>query len=164
DPLVFQQSFKSQLEYLIIEPLRQLKRISDLSTNVTFPLLIIIDGMDECDGRDVQTNIIYTISDALRDKDLPILFLITSRPEQHLTMTFSSRKVADLLTRLPLDDTYFPDKDIRLFFNDKFTEIKISHPFRHLIDPSWPAADVLENLVEKSSGQFIYASVALNFV
>ncbi|KAF8956897.1 hypothetical protein BDZ97DRAFT_144833 [Flammula alnicola] len=164
DPLVFQQSFKSQLESLIIEPLRQLKRISDVSTDLTFPLLIVIDGLDECEGRDVQTSIIYAISDALRDKDLPVLFLIASRPEQHLTMAFSSRKVADILTRLPLDDTYFPDKDIRLFLNDKFAEIKIGHPFRHLIDPSWPAADVLESLVEKSSGQFIYASVVMNFV
>ncbi|KAF8951001.1 hypothetical protein BDZ97DRAFT_1082696 [Flammula alnicola] len=138
DPLLFRQSFKSQLETLIIEPLRQLTRPSVDSSSELSPFLVIIDGLDECDGRDVQTNIIYTISDALRDAGLPLLFLITSRPEQHLAMAFNSRRITDLLIRLPLDDTYLPDDDIRLFLIDKFTEITNSHPFKHLIDPSWP--------------------------
>ncbi|KAF8956885.1 hypothetical protein BDZ97DRAFT_144482 [Flammula alnicola] len=164
DPLVFETSFESQLSSLIIEPLREIRSLSDGSNNVAPPFLIIIDGLDECDGREVQINIIYTIADALRDKDLPILFLITSRPEKQITMAFNSRKVPNLLERLPLDDTYLPDKDIRLFLNDKFVEIKMSHPFKHLIDPSWPTEDILNGLVEKSSGQFIYASVVMKFV
>ncbi|KAF8959312.1 hypothetical protein BDZ97DRAFT_2043840 [Flammula alnicola] len=63
DPHLFGRSFKSQLNALIIEPLRQLRRQCD--SPVTPPFLIIIDGLDECDGRDVQTNIIYAISDVL---------------------------------------------------------------------------------------------------
>ncbi|KAF8956887.1 hypothetical protein BDZ97DRAFT_1925054 [Flammula alnicola] len=164
DPLVFGLSFASQLESLIVEPLRQIGRLPHCSTSITSPFLIIIDGLDECDGRDVQTNIVHAISEALRDADLPILFLVASRPEQHLSMAFNLRKVTDILTRLALDDKYLPDEDIRLFLNDKFAEIKISHPFMHLIDSSWPAEDILYSLIEKSSGQFIYASVVMKFV
>ncbi|KAF8954463.1 hypothetical protein BDZ97DRAFT_1595297, partial [Flammula alnicola] len=164
DPLLFGRSFEWQFKALIIQPLQQLRRQPDSPVNLTSPFLIIIDGLDECDGRDLQTNIIYAISDALRDPNLPLVCLIASRPEQQLTMAFNSSKVANIVTRLPLDNTYLPDKDIRLFLNDKFTEIKNSHPFKHLIDSSWPAEDVAKNIVEKSSGQFIYASVVINFV
>ncbi|KAF8959316.1 hypothetical protein BDZ97DRAFT_1610639, partial [Flammula alnicola] len=164
DPLVFGRSFESQLKALIIEPLLQIRQQSDSSANLTSPFLIILDGLDECDGRDVQTNIIHAISDALRDTGLPLVCLIASRPEQQINMAFDSRKVTNIVTRLPLDNTYLPDEDIRLFLNDKFAEIKESHPFKHLIDSSWPPKDVAENIVEKSSGQFIYASVVINFV
>ncbi|KAF8956881.1 hypothetical protein BDZ97DRAFT_144265 [Flammula alnicola] len=164
DPLVFERSFESQLSSLIIEPLREIQSLSDCSNNVAPPFLIIIDGLDECNGRDVQTNIIYALSEALRDQDLPVLFLVASRPEQHLTMAFNSYKVTDLTVRLPLDDTYLADEDIRRFLDDKFTEIKNSHPFKDLIDPSWPPAEAIQNIIEKSSGQFIYASVVIGFV
>ncbi|KAF8959350.1 hypothetical protein BDZ97DRAFT_1735864, partial [Flammula alnicola] len=163
DPLLFRRSFQSQLKALIIEPLVQIRQQSDSSANLTSPFLIILDGLDECDGRDVQTNIIHAISDALRDTNLPIVCLIASRSEQQITMAFNSRKVTDIVTRLPLDDTYLPDEDIRLFLNDKFAEIKDSHPFNHLIDPSWPPETIVETIIEKSSGQFIYASVVINF-
>ncbi|KAF8968502.1 hypothetical protein BDZ97DRAFT_353589 [Flammula alnicola] len=164
DPLLFGRSFESQLKALIIEPLLQIRQQSDSSANLTSPFLIIIDGLDECDGRDVQTNIIHALSDALRDTGLPLVCLIASRPEQQITMAFNSRKVTDIVTRLPLDDIYRADKDIRLFLNDKFAEIKVSHPFKHLIGSSWPPEDVVDNIVGKSSGQFIYASVVINFV
>ncbi|KAF8954452.1 hypothetical protein BDZ97DRAFT_1591306, partial [Flammula alnicola] len=163
DPLLFGRSFESQLKALIVEPLRQLRWQSDSPVNPTYPFLIIIDGLDECDGCDVQTNIIYAISDALRDTNLPLVCLIASRPEQQITMAFNSRKVTDVVTRLPLDNTYLPDEDIRLFLNDKFAEIRDSHPFKHLIDPSWPPETIVENIIQKSSGQFIYASVVINF-
>ncbi|KAF8959303.1 hypothetical protein BDZ97DRAFT_1838334, partial [Flammula alnicola] len=68
DPLLFGRSFKSQLKTLIIEPLRQIRQQADSSPNFTSPFIIIIDGLDECNGRDVQTNIIHAISDVLRDK------------------------------------------------------------------------------------------------
>ncbi|KAF8962423.1 hypothetical protein BDZ97DRAFT_1627024, partial [Flammula alnicola] len=163
DPRLFGRSFESQLKALIVEPLRQLSQLSDGSPNLKFPFLIIIDGLDECNGRDVQTNIIYAILDVLRDANLPLICLIASRPEQQLIMAFNSRQVTNIVTRLPLDNRYRADEDIRLFLNDKFTEIRNSHPFKHLIDSSWPPKDVAENIVEKSSGQFIYASVIIHF-
>ncbi|KAF8959302.1 hypothetical protein BDZ97DRAFT_1735828, partial [Flammula alnicola] len=79
-------------------------------------------------------------------------------------MAFNSRKVTSIVTRLALDGIYRADEDIRLFLNDKFAEIKDSHPFKHLIDPSWPPETIVENIIQKSSGQFIYASVVINFV
>ncbi|KAF8888449.1 hypothetical protein CPB84DRAFT_1465450 [Gymnopilus junonius] len=89
DPLTFERSFETQLKRVILKPLLQLKTYRNPA------LVIVIDGLDECEGRQVQASIIRTISDAVKDetKNLPLLFLIASRPEQHLTMAFSSREV-----------------------------------------------------------------------
>ena len=69
-----------------------------------------------------------------------------------------------MLLRIALDHHYLPDKDIRLFLNDNFTKIKCTHPFRRHLDLSWPPPEVVEELVTMSSGQFIYASVVVQFL
>ena len=55
------------------------------------------------------------------------------------------------------------DKDIQLFLTDKFQEIKSTHRLRAYIPPEWPLPVVLEQLVYKSSGQFIYASTVIRY-
>ncbi len=57
-----------------------------------------------------------------------------------------------------------PDADIRLFLDDSFSKIKATHHFRHLLPRAWPAPAVVEEVVNKSSGQFIYASVVIKFI
>lgn len=68
------------------------------------------------------------------------------------------------LTRLLLDDSYLPDEDIERFLRDRFEEIKEPHPFRLSIPSPWPTDTVVESLVRKSSGQFIYASTVIKHV
>ena len=63
-----------------------------------------------------------------------------------------------------LDESYLPDEDIRLFLIDKFQEIKSTHQLRGYIPLQWPLPDVLNELIEKSSGQFIYASTVIGYV
>ncbi|KAF8166191.1 hypothetical protein BJ912DRAFT_1003085 [Pholiota molesta] len=70
------------------------------------------------------------------------------RLEQHLTLTFNSSPLAGLWRSLVLDDSFKPDDDIRLFLKDSFQEIQATHP----------------TLIQKSSGQFIYASVVVKYV
>ena len=69
-----------------------------------------------------------------------------------------------MTTRISLDDSYLPDKDIELFLTDKFQEIKSSHPLQAYIAPEWPLPNVLTQLIKKASGQFIYASTVINYV
>ena len=47
---------------------------------------------------------------------------------------------------------------------DKFYEIKSTHRLRAYIPPQWPLPDVLNQLIRKSSGQFIYASTVIHYV
>lgn len=156
DPLIFQQSFDTQFDKLIIQPLRKLPD--------GWKLLLIIDGVDECNGRDNQTHIIRIVAQMLSSRDLPLIVMFGSRTENQLKMAFNAPKVSSILRRMPLDNNYLPEDDIRLFLCDEFTEIKQTHPFSDLLDTKWPEPPLLEGIVTKSSGQFVYAAVVMKFV
>jgi len=93
-----------------------------------------------------------------------LIFLFTSRPEQNISFAFGTGLLPSVTTRIALDQSYHPDEDIRLFLTDKFQEIRSTHRLRAYIPPQWPLSHVLEQLVEKSSGQFIYASTIIHYV
>ena len=160
DPMVFTRSIEEQLSSLIIT-VRRSGRPSSPST----PYLVIIDGLDECGDAAMQTSILQVIAKAFPARGLPLKFLIASRPEMHLTPAFNSRWINPILARLALDDNFLPEDDIRCFVQDSFGEIRETHPFASLIrDPTWPCTDTIERLVQKSSGQFIFASTVMKFI
>ena len=63
-----------------------------------------------------------------------------------------------------MDDKYQPDVDIRVFLQSKFMDIKNRHPSRAHLPSPWPSDEEVERLVQKSSGQFIYASTVIKFI
>jgi hypothetical protein len=63
-----------------------------------------------------------------------------------------------------LDDTYQPDDDIRVFLQSTFDEIKRKHPSKAYLPQLWPSRQDIRQLVEKSSGQFIFASTVAKYV
>ncbi|KDR74801.1 hypothetical protein GALMADRAFT_1334259, partial [Galerina marginata CBS 339.88] len=160
DPLIFTRSLDSQILSLLIEPLQE--HIDSGYFNATTPArVVIIDGLDECEDGNSQVKILEAISKSLQRHHLPLLFLIASRPEPDIRGAFGFGYLSQVSTRNPLDDHYLPSEDIRLFLHDKFFEIKNSHPFHAQIPPTWPSEDALRILVDKSSGQFIYASTVV---
>jgi hypothetical protein len=72
--------------------------------------------------------------------------------------------MCSITTRLALDDTYKPNADIERFLRSKFGEIIVDHPAGADIPSGWPSDKDILGLVEKSSGQFIYASTVVKFV
>ncbi|KDR74792.1 hypothetical protein GALMADRAFT_249682 [Galerina marginata CBS 339.88] len=163
DPLIFARSLDSQIFSLIVEPLQE--RIGSGYFNATTPArVVIIDGLDECEDRNSQVKVLEAISKSLHHHRLPFLFLITSRPEPDIRGAFDFGYLSQVSTRNPLDDNYLPSEDILRFLRDKFSEIEDFHPFRAQIPPAWPPEDALQILVDKSSGQFIYASTVVKFV
>ena len=95
---------------------------------------------------------------------LPLIFLFASRPEQLISLTFSTGVLPSVTTHIALDESYLPEDDIELFLIDKFQEITSTHRLRAYIPPHWPPPNVLKQLVQKSSGQFIYASTVINYI
>ena len=163
DPLIFTKSLAVQFKSLIVVPLQPLTEAGFFS-KPTSRRLIIIDGLDECSDPRIQQNILEVLGNAQRRYRLPLMFLFASRPEQHISHAFNTGLLPTITTRLALDDSYLPDEDIKLFLTDKFQEIKSSHPRRDCIPPQWPLLDILEQLVRKSSGQFIYASTVIRYI
>jgi len=163
DPLILTRSMEAQVVSLIVGPLRERLEEGYFDTS-TSRRLIIIDGLDECDNSAVQCSILQVISCLFHHYHLPFLVFIASRPERHITHCFSTGFLPEFHTTLALDHTYKPDEDIRLFLADNFMQIKETHPMRRYLDHLWPSVDVLDGLVKRSSGQFIYASTVVKYV
>lgn len=160
DPLIFEKSLETQLQFLIFEPLRQLHHGFPLKKAV----ILLFDGVDECNGGQNQVDLVRSISTFLDGRDLPIAVLFVSRTEYELKQIFRSTNVSTNLLQLALDDHYLPDNDIRLFLDDKFNEIRETHPFSQYLPKHWPDPAHVKQIVQKSSGQFIYAAVVIGFV
>ena len=163
DPLIFSKSLAVQVKSLIVAPLQPLADAGYFK-EPTSRRLVIIDGLDECSDPKVQKNILEVLANAQQHHRLPLVFLFASRPEQHISFTFNTRLLFIITSRLALDESYLPDEDIKLFLADKFQEIKSTHRLCAYIPPQWPLPNVLEQLVRKSSGQFIYASTVIRYV
>lgn len=159
DPLIFEQAFDDQLEVLVVAPLRRLQ-MSDSS----WTLLLVIDGVDECAGESTQMMLVQTFAQLLSAKDLPVIVLFGSRRENQLQMAFSSRYMSGILKELQLDNNYQSQADIQRFLDDSFEQIKRTHPFGRRLAPSWPPSAHVQEIVRKSSGQFIFAAVVIKFV
>ncbi|KAF8872910.1 hypothetical protein BD779DRAFT_1571473 [Infundibulicybe gibba] len=154
DHTIFERPLDAQLHKLIVQPLL---RLVDRSTSA----IVIIDGLDECDGASIQGEIVRLIL-GLERHSLPLLFLISSRPEREIRHAFESSPSSSL-ARLPLDQTLDPDDDIRRFLRKEFERIRVETGMPPL-SPPWPSTGVIESLVYKSSGHFIYAATVIRFV
>jgi hypothetical protein len=95
---------------------------------------------------------------------LPLKFLIVSRPEAHIKSAVALAGEHSTVSHLELNDDFLPDEDICRFLTDKFREIKTCHPFRSGISSFWPSKQQMDTLIWKASGQFIYASLAVRFI
>jgi hypothetical protein len=162
DPHLFSRSLTAQFTALIVDPLERLLEIS-VREHADLPNFIIIDGLDECmDGTQVQIlDMIFSIG---KYSKFPFSFLVASRPELEISAAMGHGKIREGLTRLPLDADITSRDDIRRFLQDKFDEIRLTHPIRSDLPSSWPSNNDITTLVDKSSGQFIYASTITKFV
>lgn len=149
---------------LIVEPLQPLIASGFFSDPATSMRLILLDGLDEIVEYRTQAKVLEVISNVLVRHRIPLIILVASRPEQQISFSFDSTSIAPLVDRLRLDDTFHPDDDIRLFLDDSLSAIKATHPRKSFISASWPTIEVVDTLVRKASGQFIYASTVATFV
>ncbi|KAJ3514051.1 hypothetical protein NLJ89_g2596 [Agrocybe chaxingu] len=161
DPLIFECSLEAQFTRLILEPFARLFE-TGIFNQIPFPPVIIIDGLDECLDHAAQRATLAAFSKAGKQRRVPFKLLIISRPEQTIISSFKATPLKPLTHPLQLNDDYKPDKDVRTFLIDKFNELRSTHPL--VIPPSWPSKADIDQLVAKSSGQFIYASIAIRFI
>ncbi|KAF8156571.1 hypothetical protein B0H34DRAFT_709745 [Crassisporium funariophilum] len=164
DPLVLDRSLETQIEILFVKPLAQVFSTGQNGHQAPKARLIIVDGLDECQGQEAQRYILEVICGAIERLSIPLSFLIVSRPEQQIRDFFNLQTISAVTTTLSLDSAFEPDSDIESFLEEKFDEIKATHPYRSQIPNDWPPPTSLQQIVEKSSGQFIYASTIVKYV
>jgi ABC-type dipeptide/oligopeptide/nickel transport system ATPase component len=151
DPAIIDRHLLLQLQKLIIEPCQQ-------STSGP-PVVIVIDGLDECDGRNIQQEILRSLGHSYPDGGIPLRFFIASRPEPHIEQIVSSLSSHCLLN---VERSF---EDVRKYLQNQFSRIHQQHHETMAKVPTpWPSFDIIEHLTENSSGHFIYASTVIKFV
>jgi len=154
-----------QLEKLIIEPLQQVLEIP------VRPIVIIIDGLDECKGEDVQSHVARLLGSVFQRSHVGglahICFVVASRPEPWIRDVFDKEPLSRITRQHFLGQTSEANDDIWTFFRLGFTEIHDSPRHESTmsnVPKPWPSYRVLDDLVAKASGQFIYPATVLKFV
>lgn len=96
DPDLPYGCIRDQLQKLIVKPLSQ------LNTYSTRPILLVIDGLDECDFRDAK-RILQGIEEDVAAIPFLLKILITTRPEGHIRYTLKSSKTIRTTTLHNID-------------------------------------------------------------
>ena len=166
NPALFSRSIESQIHALIVKPLNAVANNEALSPILlSRPRLIILDGLDECRTASAQTQILNALSTAVKHLQIPLYFLIASRPEHDIRQVLNDQNgLGSLSFSIALGDIYERDDDIQIFLQSTFDEIKRQHPSRTYLPASWPSSEDIRWLVKKSSGQFIFASTVAKYV
>ncbi|KAF9440478.1 hypothetical protein P691DRAFT_780069 [Macrolepiota fuliginosa MF-IS2] len=133
DPLILEKLMQVQFRDLLVQPLQQLEGVEG---GVGEAAVIIIDGLDECDGKDAQSTIIDIIITSVHQQSTPFLWAFFSRPEPHITSAFSTEQATE-------DD---PEK------------CNLPTAF------AWPSEEDIHQLVEQSAGLFVYTANAIRYV
>ena len=158
DPTLHTKSMSVQLQTLIVDAFKYLSPLPQRS------YLVIVDGLDECHDKAIQQSILRLLCETITVHKLPLRFLIGSRPESHLRASFDLEFLYKITQRVVLDETFNPGRDIRMFLQDGFAKISAENSILSHVEQPWPREGIIDLLVQRSSGQFIYAATVLKFV
>jgi len=169
DPHLLSKGRGVQMNALIVEPIKRIAMVTRFLAAITFglkpyPTLIVIDGLDEVTGKEVQTDIINIIGNTMRNVRLPLRFLIASRPEPHIVGAISAIQdqfPKDRVSIMDLREDTLVHRDIRRYFQVKFEEVRAKDTD---LPQDWPGEEVADQLVDKASGQFIYATTIMSYI
>ncbi|KAF7349087.1 putative nwd2 protein [Mycena venus] len=151
NPTLVRRSMGVQLRELILRP------CTDLQSP---PWTVIIDGLDECEGHDVQQEILRLIGDAAHQK-IPLRFIVASRPEAHIREVWNASSLPCRYRKFNVEGCL---DDVRIYLVAEFARIHSEHSTMATVPTPWPSPHVIDRLVRKSSGYFIYAKTVVKFV
>ncbi|KAJ3573772.1 hypothetical protein NP233_g2218 [Leucocoprinus birnbaumii] len=156
DPQLLSKAIPVQFRELIITPFSQLQAHGCQS--IRRPFLIVLDGLDECQGEAAQCEFIRLIYELVRvKKNFPLVWLISSRSEAHLQHMFL--RITDCgRQQLVIDEECRNDVD--RFLRDGLFDLQL----KYNIGPSWPSSEQFDAVTEGISGHFVFAATALGFI
>ena len=160
DPSLHTKSIGVQLQTLIVDAFKCLSPLPLWQRSY----LVIIDGLDECHDKTTQQSILQLLCESIRVHKLPLRFLVGCRPESHIRDSFDRKSLYTITHRVVLDKTFHPGRDIRIFLRDGFAKICADNSIMSHVEQPWPGECIIDLLVQRSSGQFIYAATVLKFV
>ncbi|KAJ7822895.1 hypothetical protein B0H14DRAFT_2827605 [Mycena olivaceomarginata] len=154
DPAIVDRSLSEQLQRLIIDPCRK--------GCLSEPVTVVIDGLDECEREAIQQEVLWLVGKMVAGREhLRVLFFIASRPESHIREAFAEPVLTGLHRRLNIEESFL---DVEKYLLDEFRRIHGAHRTMATVPSPWPSSEIINDLVSKSSGYFIFASTVIKFI
>ncbi|KAF5349536.1 hypothetical protein D9756_008785 [Leucocoprinus leucothites] len=158
DPLIFYRSRRFQFRELIINP------FLSLTSQPKTPLLIILDGLDECNDRQAQREFVEMINHHIQTEGsrLRLRWLISSRPEPHLRDTFSTPECKVNCLHEELEAESEALKDARRRLEKGLKDIRRRYPDR--LTQDWPDKSAIRFIASRLSGHADGVPVILQYI
>lgn len=118
------------------------------------PIVFVVDALDECSDENEVKELLNAIS--VLKCDTAVKFILTSRPETHISTSPISSSDRNSVMRLHMIDTEEVTEDIHIYIADAFTKNPLAKPW-------YSEADV-KTLAALSEGLFIFASTIVAYV
>ncbi|KAF9645952.1 hypothetical protein BDM02DRAFT_3271339 [Thelephora ganbajun] len=150
NPDIVDESLTSQMEGLIVEPLKS----ADVWT------VIVIDALDECKDEESSSAILSVLGRII--EQIPkVKFFITGRPEPRIKTGFRLPLLVDSTGVFVLHDVHPPliNSDIRLFLKHELSEVA-----RRRRVEGWPSDEHVDMLCHRAAGLFVYAVATVKFL
>ncbi|KXN87611.1 hypothetical protein AN958_08392 [Leucoagaricus sp. SymC.cos] len=163
DPRVVHKSLTEQFKWLFIRPFVQ----DDVFRGNCRTILILLDGLDECEGEAAQRELIILLGRfTAQNPTISLIWIIASRLEPHTQNAFAHPHVKNsyLSVGVPIDSSQ-SCADVEHYLRDKFDDIRQTYavcfpPTMH----SWPAESDFLRIVARACGLFVFASSVIRFV
>jgi hypothetical protein len=131
------------------------------STNLSKPVVVVIDGLDETD----TTRLHYTaeiFSKALVDLPCNVKVFISSRTEDNIRKPFSDTFHVKHVKHVHLDTAADSSiRDVSTYLSRNIVTIVERH---HLDVLQWPGEERMRELCNQASGLFIWAVTTIKFI
>jgi hypothetical protein len=157
-PDVADYAIEKQVRYLLEVPFSVRSNENEQPFRV-----FVIDALDECaDSKDTKLLLEKLLSISLQ---LPVKFLITSRPEPHIRSRFAtSQSQVHRTLRLPDIERDIVEADISLYFTTRLRAIRSSSDNPEMFPSEWPASRDIQTLTRLAGKLFIYAFTAVHYI
>ncbi|EKM76694.1 hypothetical protein AGABI1DRAFT_23433, partial [Agaricus bisporus var. burnettii JB137-S8] len=160
DPSLLQSSMPIQFKKFIAEPFIHSHQLHSVGR-----VLIIIDGLDECNNPRTQQELLRLISDlCITYPSSPLVWLIASRPEGHITSFFSRANVMPAYEKEEISvDSDEAREDVEWFLREELEGIKEAS-YSLDSESEWPEERDFWKLANAAGGLFAYAHTAIRYI
>ncbi|KXN91193.1 hypothetical protein AN958_02613, partial [Leucoagaricus sp. SymC.cos] len=161
DPTLIAKSIKTQFSAFIVTPFVKMKLYSGPG-----PLIIFIDGLDECDGREEQLLFLALISHFTKFyPEAPLLWVIASRLEEHITTFLARQRLRSCHDKEEVSvDSTEACEDMERYLRLEFGKIRASNPVIRSLFPHWPSENDFLKLLLAAVGHFAYGTTVIRFI
>ena len=151
------QSLRDQWTQLILQPLSRL----DENFFPSLSYIFVVDALDECEGEGNIRAIIQLLAEAQSLKKVQLRVFLTSRPEVPIRYGFHPTSGVEH-EEFILHNISPPiiDHDIQVFLKHNLELIGEECS----LNADWTSGQIIERLIQKASGLFIWAATACRFI